>query len=102
MEPGSRVTVQTGIMPGMSLELSGNHGRQAERICMEAEMSPVLAAGDVVSLPVDGFSWKYRDGDTYIYNEAVPQIADFIPTVIMDGYIVKEGKERQDGQQDGC
>lgn len=102
MEPRGKVTVQTGIMPGMSLELNGTHGQEAERICMEAEMNPVLTARDAVSLPVEGFSWKYREGDAYYYHEVVPQIADFSSTVIMDGYIVRDGKGEQNGKQNGC
>ncbi len=102
MEPRGRVTVQSGIMPGMSLELSGTHGQEAERICMEAEMNPVLTSEDAVSLPIEEFSWKHRDGDTYIYNNVIPQMADFSSTVIMDGFIVKEGEGEQNGKQDGC
>lgn len=102
MEPRGKVTVQTGIMPGMSVELNDTHGQEAERICMEAEMNPVLSAKDAVSLPVEGFSFKYRDGDTYYYNEVIPQIADFASTVIMDGYIVRDGKGGRNGKQNGC
>lgn len=92
MEPRGKVTVQTGIMPGMSLELDGAHGSEAEKLCLEAEMNPVLAAKDKISLPIEGYLWKYRSGDDYICSETVPQMADFAPTVIMDGYMVK-GRE---------
>lgn len=101
MEPRGKITVQTGIMPGMSLELEGTHGREADRVCREAEMNPVLTARDKISLPVEEFIWKYREGDQYIYQEAIPQMADFAPTVIMDGYICAKGGGKHE-QQDGC
>lgn len=101
MEPRGKITVQTGIMPGMSLELEGTHGGEADRVCREAEMNPVLTARDKISLPVEEFIWKYREGDKYIYQEAIPQMADFAPTVIMDGYICAKGGGKHE-QQDGC
>lgn len=93
MEPRGKITVQTGLMPGMSLELDGSHGQEAEQICMEAEMNPVLTAGDKISLPVEEFIWKYREGDRYIYKDTVPQMADFAATVIMDGFLCADAKQ---------
>lgn len=87
------VTLQTGLMPGQRLSLPAGHAAAADELLAAAEMNPVIVSTDQAALPLEGYTWKYRDGGKFVQHKILPPFTGFDETMIMDGFI---GKERED------
>lgn len=87
------VSVQTGLMPRQAASLPACHVTAVDDILAAAEMNPVIASPNGVSLPVHEYAWKYREDEKFVRQKIMPPFAGFEETVIMDGFVVKEGKD---------
>ena len=99
ISPDAPTYLQTGVLPAKPLYFEASHGKAAENLALMAELSPVLGAQGEVGLPplpVDeegvGYKWYVPENETYVENKLIPPAVSFEDTILMDGFIVKEGK----------
>lgn len=90
MEPHATATLQTGLMPLRQVSIDAAHSNIADHIFTAAEVNPILSGIDILQLPLEGYEWRYTDGEAYLQGKTSPPVIDFGETVVMDGYLVKE------------
>lgn len=92
MEPHATAAIHTGLMPVRQVSIDTVHSTIADRIFTVAEVNPILSGTDILQMPLEGYQWRYTDGEAYLQCKTSPPVIDFGETVVMDGYLVKEGE----------
>lgn len=99
LSPEAPVYIQTGVLPAKSLYFEASHAKVAGNLALMAELSPVLGTPGEVGLPPlpvdekgEEYKWYVPEDDTYMENRLVSPVLSFEDTILMDGFIVKEGK----------
>lgn len=99
LSPDAPTYIQTGILPAKPLYFEAGHAKAAENLALMAEISPILGTPGEVGLPPlpvdkngEGYKWYVPEDETYVKNKLIPPMVSFENTILMDGFIVKEGE----------
>ncbi|MFI6763485.1 hypothetical protein ACIBF5_30610 [Micromonospora sp. NPDC050417] len=94
LEPAGAIHATTGVLPTVSSRLDSAHHQEAlARLETGFLAAPVLTSADALGLitpaadPDRLWSWRERDGDTWVETVEPPELADAFPT----GLTAREG-----------
>lgn len=96
--PDSDLNVETGLLPVVKARISSMYTSAAEKIVPAAEITPILADADKISLPIsDGFEWQYKTSPEggEIVSEVFPIESIISESFITDGFIRKSERKKE-------